>query len=356
MILTNNKYIVAMSGGVDSSVAVAILIEQGLEASGMIMHLWGDEIDHSSVPTIDSIDQAQNNAHRLGIDLEILDVRDAFKKYVIDEFLSSYLNGLTPNPCVLCNKYIKFGVFLEQFDKFQGKHLVTGHYAKIVKLPKGDCQLHRAMDKSKDQSYFLCMLDQTQLEKSYFPLGEICKEEVWNKAKHFGIEIKEGKESQDLCFLKNQDYREFLVAHVKHQIKPGEIIDQDEKVLGSHNGLAYYTIGQRKGLGVSSARPMFVLEKDITNNRLVIGFEEELGKSNLTVQDFNWISGTPSEQRFRAQVKIRSTAKIEWAYIDRKTDTDLLVEFDWPIRDITPGQYAVLYDGEIVLGGGEIRK
>ena len=350
----DNEYVIAMSGGVDSSTATALLIDKGVNVKGKILHIWGNKIDEESVPNIESVDQARKVADKFGIEFEIVDVREDFKKYIINEFLQGYQNGLTPNPCVLCNKFIKFGVFLDYINNDGFGTLVTGHYAKIVLSTEGIYLLYRGKDSSKDQSYFLSQLDQLQLRRSLFPLGDYTKEEVWQLAKYYDIQFPERKESQDLCFLKDQDYREFIKRNVGNLIKPGVITDRFGKAMGSHNGLAYYTIGQRKGLGVNSTHPMYVIEKNIKTNTLIIGPEDGLGQSQLLINDLNWISGTPQKEVFRSEVKIRSTAKLEWAMIYPEESNKVKVLFDNCIRDITPGQFAVLYNGDRVLGGGEI--
>jgi len=349
-----SDYIVAMSGGVDSSVAAALLLEKSYSIQGVILHLWGDEINDLSVPTKGSLEKAVTIAKTLGINIEIVDSRAMFKKYVIDQFINGYVNGYTPNPCIICNKFIKFGI-LNQFSKNWDKtNIVTGHYARIIQTENNDYQLFKGVDKIKDQSYFLSMLEQSQLKRISFPLGGLKKDEVWNLAQKYHIELWERSESQDLCFLKNIDYREFLLTNVGDIIKPGKITDRAGNMLGSHNGLAYYTIGQRKGLGVNSKEPLFVLEKDIENNILVIGRREELGKKHLFIKKFNWISGCPTEKTFQADVKIRSMAKLEQAFIYPSPDFSINIEFENLLRDITPGQYAVIYLGDQVLGGGEI--
>jgi tRNA-specific 2-thiouridylase len=234
-------------------------------------------------------------------------------------------------------------------------YMSTGHYARLARNPKGNLELLRAMDPAKDQSYILHILNQTQLSHTIFPIGHYRKTEIRQLARQFHLPVAEKADSQDLCFIGNGDYRQFLLRHNPELKNPGPITNRSGEILGEHQGLAFYTIGQRKGLGVYSGSPLYVLDKDLRRNVLIIGELGELGKHSLITKEVNWISGIPLEQPIRAQVKIRYKAKDAWAIVSPLPDNQVNVQFEEPLRDITPGQAAVFYDGEVCLGGGIIQ-
>jgi tRNA-uridine 2-sulfurtransferase len=357
------KVVIAMSGGVDSSVAAALLKQQGYDVIGMMLHLWSETSREESnrCCTPDSLALARRVAERLDIPFYVLDAKELFYSTVVQSFLDGYTRGVTPNPCVICNRQIKWGFLLDHALAFGADYLATGHYARKQGTEDGRWQLKRSVDHSKDQSYVLYVLTQDNLAKALFPVGEYSKPEVRKLADAFGLPAVSRSDSQDLCFLAGEDYRGFLRRNSPEIGRPGPILTRDGKVLGEHQGLAYYTIGQRKGLGVASHVPLYVLAKDVATNTLLVGSEEELGSRELIVKDVNWISGNAPGGSFRAEVKTRYTAKEAWAVItplgvsqSAEAFCSFRVRFDAPQRDITPGQAAVFYEGDLVLGGGTI--
>lgn len=345
---------VAMSGGVDSSVTAALLLEQGYPVIGLTLHLWRDyeESEGNALPP--SLAQAAQVADQLNIPFHIINAADLFKHVVVDGFLESLQRGLTPNPCVYCNRRIKWGYLGEQAKALGAQFLATGHYARLENDPNGKIRLRKGKDATKDQSYFLCQLTQEQFSHTLFPLGNYTKKEVRAIARQYQLEAADRQESQDLCFLGNSSPSEFLLRHAPEAAKAGPITDQQGKILGEHRGLAFYTIGQRKGIKIAGSRPYYVLRKEVAENRLVIGYEDELGSRELRLAEVNWISGDRPTMKFRAQVKIRYRSPECWAEVLPDENGQVLIRFDQTLRDITPGQIAAIYDGEYVLGGGMI--
>ena len=349
------KVVVALSGGVDSSVAAALLMEQGYDVVGVTMRLWSapgcEEENRCCTPQTREL--AAQLAEQLGIPFHILDAQQAFRQAVVQRFLDGYSRGDTPNPCVYCNRYLKWD-HLWQFAQFIGAEAIaTGHYARLREGTDGTYELWKGVDATKDQTYFLSLLTQQQLAHTLFPLGEYTKLEVRQLAHARQLPSADAPESQDLCFLGKRDYRDFLREYAPQAVQPGEIVDRHGKVLGSHNGLAFYTIGQRKGLP-ASAQALYVYEKDLEHNRLVVGTEDELGADSMQVREINWIAGNPPAEHFEAEVKIRFKAVPALAQVEVQPDGSAMVHFAKPLRDITPGQLAVFYQGEKVLGGGWI--
>jgi tRNA-specific 2-thiouridylase len=356
-----SRVVVAMSGGVDSSVAAALLKQQGYEVIGMMLRLWsesGRQADNRCC-TPEALALARRVAARLGIPFYAVDAQQPFHDAVVTAFVAGYAQGQTPNPCLVCNRHIRWGLLLEQALALGADYLATGHYARLrrVQHPAGgeSVRLLRAVDLSKDQSYVLHVLDQPRLRRALFPLGEYTKPQVRALARQFGLAAAERPDSQDLCFLAGEDYRAFLQRQAPQVQRPGPILDSSGAVLGQHGGLAFYTIGQRKGLGVFAAEPRYVLAKDLARNALVVGPRAELGRSELLARPLNWINPPAPLEAFRAQVKIRSTARLVWASATPLEADGLRLRFDEPQRDITPGQAAVLYADDEVLGGGLIQ-
>ncbi len=352
------KVAVAMSGGVDSSVAAHILKEQGHEVIGLTMKIWPCGTDAGSSGRVccdpDSIRDAERVAGELGIRHYELGMRGAFEKAVVREFLLEYANGRTPNPCVTCNRLIKFGPFLEKAAALGATYLATGHHAVVSRdEPTGAYLLRKGRDRSKDQSYFLYVLKQEQLSHVLMPIGGMTKTEVRGAARAAGLSIAERPESQDVCFVPNGDVAAFFSLMMPEAMRSGPIEDIEGNVLGEHGGIALYTVGQRSGLGLSRPRPTYVLRLDAARNAVIVGDNEELYSSELTASDLNWIAGAPPAAEFRTEAKIRygaspcpCTAELE--------GERLKLRFDEPRRAIAPGQSVVLYDGDTVLGGGVI--
>ena len=346
-----------MSGGVDSSVAAALLQQQGYEVIGMMLRLWSEpgKEDSNRCCTPDSMAVARRVAAKLDIPFYVVDAKDIFRKTVVQYFLDGYAAGVTPNPCLLCNRKIRWTFLLEHALALGADCMATGHYVRKKTTGNGVHQLLRAVDPSKDQSYVLHVLNQEKLSRALFPVGEYPKTEIRNMAKILGLPVYKRPDSQDLCFLAGEDYRNFIQRNAPEMLAPGEIVTRAGQTLGQHNGLANYTIGQRKGLGVSSPVPLYVLGKDAGTNTLVVGTADELGTAELIAKDVNWTSGEAPREAFRAEVKIRYTAREASALV---TPLDggrqVRVQFDAPQRDVTAGQAAVFSDRELLLGGGII--
>lgn len=361
--MSNNadiRVVVAMSGGVDSSVAAALLVEQGYDVVGMMMRLWSEETvaggAHNRCCTPEQMSDARRIADKIGIPFYVLDTKDVFRNTVVAYFIDQHRQAFTPNPCIECNRHIRFTHLLENALALDADYLATGHYARIDQAENGEFRLRQGVDESKDQSYVLSILQQKHLKHVKFPIGEYPKTEVREIAARFGLPTASKKDSQDLCFLGDGDYRRFLTVHAPDVMQPGPIVLTNGEVIGEHSGLANYTIGQRKGLGVSYHEPLYVVATNPYRNALVVGIRDELGQDTLTAKRVNWISNEPPSEPFRASVKIRYKAKAMPAWIEPLKDQRMAVTFDEPLRDITPGQGAIVYDGDVCLGGGIIER
>ena len=347
---------VAMSGGVDSSVAAALLTQQGYSVFGLMLRLWnepGAETENRCC-TPDDMALARRVAAQIGIPFYALDARQLFYDTVVRYLLDGYTQNTTPNPCLVCNRHLRWGFLLQHALSLGADALATGHYARLRTDENGQVHLLRAMDGNKDQSYVLHLLNQQQLQHTLLPLGEYTKPQVRQIARQLGLPVSERPDSQDLCFLGQSDLHSFLLRHAPHTANPGPILDRCGNCLGEHRGLAFYTIGQRKGLGIAAPHPLYVLTKDPLQNALIVGPEDELGQSELLARQANWISGQPPQAPFRAQVKIRYKASEAWGLITPEPGGCFHVQFEHALRDITPGQSAVIFDGEACLGGGII--
>jgi tRNA-specific 2-thiouridylase len=351
------KVVVAMSGGVDSSVAAALLKEQGYDVIGMMMRLWSEpgKEESNRCCTPDSMAQARRVAAILDIPFYVIDAKDVFRETVVEYFLEGYARGETPNPCLICNRKIRWTFLLDHALTLGAEYMATGHYVRIKRNEGGKSELLRAVDRSKDQSYVLHVLNQEKLKHALFPVGDYPKTEIRQIAEKHGLPTASRKDSQDLCFLAGEDYRNFLKRNAAEILKPGEIVTRDGQLLGAHNGLANYTIGQRKGLGVASPVPLYVLGKNAVDNTIIVGTKDELGSTELTAHDVRWVSGESPSEAFRAEVKIRYTAKEAEALVMPIEKNQVKVQFDAPQRDITAGQAVVLYQGDVLIGGGLIK-
>jgi tRNA-uridine 2-sulfurtransferase len=353
----NQRVVVAMSGGVDSSLAAAMLLEQGYEVIGIMLRLWaeaGPAANRCCTP--DAVADARRVADLLGIPFYVRDYKEIFKKTVVDFFTETYARGLTPNPCLLCNRQIRFGHLLDEALALDAGYLATGHYARVRRTASGEYQLLKGIDPAKDQSYVLHRLGQAQLAHALFPIGEYTKPEVRAVARARGLPVSDRPDSQDLCFLGNGDYRDFFSRHAPRVAQPGPILDTAGRKLGEHRGLPYYTVGQRKGLAIAARRPLYVLALDTTRNAVVVGMAEELGRRELTAIDVTYVGGRSPEEALPVTAKIRYKAPEAAATLMPLPPAGrrVRVQFDEPLRDITPGQGVVFYQGEVVLGGGTI--
>lgn len=346
-----------MSGGVDSSVAAALLKQQGYEVIGMMLRLWSQpgQADLNRCCTPESMALARRVAGTLDIPFYVQDARQAFRETVVGYFLEGYAAGGTPNPCLACNRHIRWEFLLEHALAMGAETMATGHYARRRTTEDGRHTLLAAVDQTKDQSYVLHVLDQAQLARAIFPVGEYPKSEVRAMAEKLGLPVHKRPDSQDLCFLAGGGAREFLRQYLPQDPPGGEIVTRSGRVLGRHQGLPFYTIGQRKGLGLSSPQPLYVLEKDLARNALVVGRAEELGTQELFAGPVQWTAGFVPDKSFRASVKIRYTAQPAQAEVTPlEGGARVRVNFETPQRDITPGQAAVFYDRDLVVGGGVI--
>jgi len=351
------KVVVAMSGGVDSSVAAALLKEQGYDVIGMMLRLWSEpgKEESNRCCTPDSMAQARRVAAKLDIPFYVIDAKDVFRETVVDYFLTGYARGETPNPCLVCNQKIRWTFLLDHALALGAEYMSTGHYVRIRRNESGKSELLRAVDRTKDQSYVLHVLIQDKLKHALFPVGDYPKPEVRAIAEKYGLPTASRKDSQDLCFLAGDDYRNFLQRNAAEMLTAGEIVTRSGTFIGEHTGLANYTIGQRKGLGVASAVPLYVLGKNAQTNALIVGTQEELGARELTARDVNWLSGETPQESFRAEVKIRYTAKEATATVTPiDNGQQAQVQFDASQRDITSGQAAVFYQSDVMIGGGII--
>ena len=352
-----SKVVVAMSGGVDSSIAAALLKEQGYEVIGMMMRLWSEpgKEDSNRCCTPDSMAMARRVAARLDIPFYVIDAKEVFRETVVQYFLDGYAEGQTPNPCLLCNRQIRWTFLLEHALALGVEYMATGHYVRRRTTDDGLHELLRAVDSSKDQSYVLHVLNQEKLSRALFPVGEYSKSEIRDMAESLNLPVYKRPDSQDLCFLAGEDYRNFIQRNAAEMLVTGKIITRAGETIGKHNGLANYTIGQRKGLGVQSSVPLYVLGKDASTNTLIVGKVDELGTDELIADDVNWMSGKAPGEPFRAEVKIRYTAKEAWAQVTPLGGgVQARVRFDTAQRDVTAGQAAVFYDGDLLVGGGII--
>ncbi len=353
----NKKVMIGMSGGVDSSVAAFLLQKESFEVIGATMKLYNNEdIDFVSEKTCCSLDDvldAKSVCARLGIRHYTLNMTDDFKKEVIERFISAYQNGFTPNPCIDCNRYMKFSKMLHKAQELDIDYVATGHYARIEK--QGDRYiLKKAVDLSKDQSYVLYSLTQEQLKVTKFPLGNYTKQKVREIAEENGFVNARKHESQDICFVPDGDYSKFIEYYTGKTYPCGDFVDMNGKRLGEHKGIIRYTIGQRRGLGLALPASMYVVEKDVDNNKVILGFNDDLFKKEVNVKNISFTACDGLDKPERLCAKIRYNQKEQPATVTQTDENHFTIVFDEPQRAITKGQAAVLYDGDTVVGGGTI--
>lgn len=351
-----------MSGGVDSSTAAALLKEEGHEVIGAFMDLWDcsmkDPMPSSSCCSAVNRTDAKRVASLLGIPLHILDMEEIFRNEIIDPFVDQYMAGLTPNPCIRCNERLKFHHLMKKAESIGANIVATGHYARITyEEDNGRPQLLKGIDPNKDQSYFLFPLTRDHMTKVLFPIGSYRKERVREMARNLGLPVSEKEESQEICFVPEGDYRTFIEYYLSPSArKGGEIIDEEGKILGHHEGIHAFTVGQRRGIGIPSSHPLYVLEIDPLTHRVVVGPAQSLYHSRLIAGDLNWIAIDPPRDPIEVMVRIRYRHKEAEAVASPLPDGRVMVSFQNPQRAIAPGQAAVFYKGEMVLGGGWIEK
>lgn len=352
-----DKVLIAMSGGVDSSVAAFLMKEQGCQCIGATMKLFHNEdIGVKRTKTccsLEDVEDARSVAFRLGIPYYVFNFSDDFKGQVIDRFIAAYERGATPNPCIDCNRYLKFERLYERARILGCDAIVTGHYARIEQ-ENGRWLLKKSLDESKDQSYVLYSLTQEQLAHTRLPLGAMHKSETRRIAEEQGFYNADKPDSQDICFVPNGDYAGFIARFTGHDCPAGDFVDEEGHVLGRHKGIVHYTVGQRKGLGIAADAPLYVKQIDAASNRVVLSGNESLFSRELTANDFNWIAYDVPPRELRASARVRYHQREQAATVTVLGDGRVHLVFDEPQRAITPGQAVVLYDGDTVLGGGTI--
>lgn len=353
------KVLLGMSGGVDSSVAAHLLLEQGYEVIGATMQVWQQDDFYEGMEggccSLSAVDDARGVANKLGIPFYVLNFRDKFKADVIDNFIDEYMEGRTPNPCIVCNKIIKFQHFLQKAREIGCDYISTGHYAKIEKV-NHRFVLKKSTDERKDQTYALYNASQDVLEHTLFPCGDYTKDQIREIAKEIGLFVHNKKDSEEICFIPDNNHGEFIKRAKPGKIKPGKFVDKNGKVIGEHKGIVFYTIGQRKGLGIALGKPVFVTDINPYKNEVVIGDEIDIFKTELIAKEVNFVSIAEFNEPMKVFAKIRYSAKPSSATIYKLEDGRVKVVFDEKQRALTKGQSVVFYDDQYVVGGGIIEK
>lgn len=355
----NKKVVIGMSGGVDSSVAAYLLREAGYEVIGVTMQIWQDEEhyvqeENGGCCGLSAVEDARRVANMLQIPYYVMNFKDSFKQNVMDYFVAEYLKGRTPNPCIACNRYVKWESLLKRSLDIGADYIATGHYARVVKLENGRYTLKKSATAAKDQTYALYNLTQEQLKHTLMPIGAYTKEEIRKIAADIGLMVANKPDSQEICFIPDNDYAAFINENAKVSIEEGNFLDLEGNIIGRHKGITHYTVGQRKGLNLSLGRPVFVVEIRPETNEVIIGDNADVFQEKLYANQLNFMSIEAFEEDLSVDVKIRYSHQGSKAVI-RKIEEDLLeCIFEEPQRAITPGQAVVFYNGDYVVGGGTI--
>lgn len=349
----NKRILIAMSGGVDSSVAAYLLKQQGYDVIGITMHLWsGDDRDNVCC-SLSSVEDARKVANKIRIPHYTLNMERIFEEKVVRNFIEEYKVGRTPNPCVRCNQYIKFDALLSKAEKLGAEYVSTGHYARVEKW-NGRYLLLKGLDSKKDQSYFLYPMKQKALSRTLFPMGNITKAETRKIAGDLGLPVAEKQESQEICFVPDENYGKFLKNYISDKVRPGSILDKEGNVIGEHDGIIFYTIGQRKGLGIGGDGPYYVISIDKAKNAIVVGGEQDIFSSELIAEKVNFVSIEKLSEPMEVRAKIRYNAAEEDAVLEPYGRGIIRLRFSKPVRAVTPGQSVVFYQGDKMVGGGII--
>lgn len=357
--MEKKRALIAMSGGVDSSVATWLMKDRGYDCVGVTMKLYQNEdivVDQQKTCcSLDDVEDARSVAHKVGIPFYVVNFSENFKERVMQNFVDTYWNGGTPNPCIQCNRYLKFEKLMDRMRELECDYVVTGHYARIEKDENnGRYLLKKALDESKDQSYVLYNLTQEQLAHTLFPLGEFHKSEIREMAEERGFVNAKKKDSQDICFVPDGDYASFIEQFSGRKAAPGNFVLQDGTVMGQHKGIIRYTIGQRRGLGLSLKAPLYVCAKDVEKNEVVLAPSEALFTTTLEADDLNLIAMDHIEGELRCKARTRYNQKEAWATVTQIGEKKIRVVFDEPVRGIARGQAVVMFDEDIVIGGATI--
>ena len=357
--MAKKKVVVGMSGGVDSSVAAYLLKEQGYDVIGVTMQIWQDEEskiqeENGGCCGLSAVDDARKVAAQIGIPYYVMNFKKDFQEKVIDYFVDEYLHGRTPNPCIACNRYVKWESLLTRSMEIGADYIATGHYARVEQLPNGRYAIRHSATWSKDQTYALYNLTQDQLRRTLMPVGEYEKDQIREIAKEIGLQIANKPDSQDICFVSDDDYASFIEEESDQKIPEGNFVTPDGKILGRHKGIIHYTIGQRKGLNIALGKPVFVQKICPETNEVVLGSNEDLFTTTVRANRLNFMAVEDIPEEIGALGKIRYNHRGAWCTVEKTGEDEILCTFEEPQRAITPGQAVVLYDGEYVLGGGTI--